>query len=321
MSEFMKIVLSLSISGALLMLVVLGLKQIYKNKFSKRWQYYIWIIVVLRFLIPFTPGTINIRSLFERVCTTVSTRMEESLESPEGLVSPKIPAVINMNNKESNQPQLPTDEDENITINTVVQKPYNIYAYLFLGWSALALVLLVRKITIYQGFIQYIKAGNTEVSDIKILNLLSECQEKQNIKRRVELYHNALIASPMLIGFFRPSIVLPDCELEEKALTYIFMHELSHYQQRDMFYKWLIQIVVCIHWFNPFVYLLEKEVNKACELSCDEAVILLFNESVPREYGDTLLLFLRSNNLYKARLLYTSPRPRDITGSRIHSYA
>ena len=62
MSEFMKIVLSLSISGALLMLVVLGLKQIYKNKFSKRWQYYIWIIVVLRFLIPFTPGTINIRS-------------------------------------------------------------------------------------------------------------------------------------------------------------------------------------------------------------------------------------------------------------------
>ena len=86
----------------------------------------------------------------------------------------------------------------------------------------MALVLLVRKITIYQGFIQYIKAGNTEVSDIKILNLLSECQEKQNIKRRVELYHNALIASPMLIGFFRPSIVLPDCELEEKALTYIF---------------------------------------------------------------------------------------------------
>ena len=118
----------------------------------------------------------------------------------------------------------------------------------------------------------------------------------------MELYHNALIASPMLIGFFRPSIVLPDCELEEKALTYIFMHELSHYQQRDMFYKWLIQIVVCIHWFNPFVYLLEKEVNKACELSCDEAVILLFNESVPREYGDTLLLFLRSNNLYKASL-------------------
>ncbi len=57
MSEFMKIVLSLSISGALLMLVVLGLKQIYKNKFSKRWQYYIWIVVALRFLLPFTPDT------------------------------------------------------------------------------------------------------------------------------------------------------------------------------------------------------------------------------------------------------------------------
>ena len=58
------------------------------------------------------------------------------------------------------------------------------------------MILFVRKITVYQGFIQYIKAGNKEVSDIKTLNLLSDCEEKLNIKTRVELSCNPLIASP-----------------------------------------------------------------------------------------------------------------------------
>jgi len=69
-----------------------------------------------------------------------------------------------------------------------------------------------------------------------------------------------------------------------------------------MFYKLLIQIVVCVHWFNPFVYLLEREVNKSCELSCDEKVLSVLDEKAKREYGDTLISFLKSNNLYKNSL-------------------
>ena len=292
MNEFMKILLSLSASGTLLLLFVLGLKQIYKDKFSKRWQYYIWIIVVVRFLIPFTFDTMNLRSLFEMFHTTVITN-----ESP---VSPNVPVTINTNNNEAKQPQIPSDENKMVNITT--QKSLPIYVYLFFAWSTFALVLFVRKVTIYQGFIQYIKAGNTEVSDIKTLNLLSDCEEKWNIKTRVELYHNTLIASPIMIGFFRPSIILPVGELEDKELFYIFMHELHHYKQRDMFYKWLVQIVICIHWFNPFVYLLEKEINKVCELSCDEAVISGLDDKARCEYGDTLIYFLKSNNPYKNSL-------------------
>ncbi len=88
----------------------------------------------------------------------------------------------------------------------------------------------------------------------------------------------------MLIGFFRPRIILPTHELEDKELFYIFVHELIHYKQRDMFYKWLIQIVMCAHWFNPFIYLLEKEVNKSCELSCDEKVISVLDDTARHEY-------------------------------------
>ena len=289
MSEFIKILLSLSVSGALLLLLILGLKPLYKNKFSKRWQYYIWIVVALRFLLPFTPDTTIVGSLFEKFDTAAITN-----EIP---TSPNVPVPAGTGNNKAE----PIQTNREITT-AAMREPFNKYVCLFFIWSALALVLFVRKVTVYQGFIQYIKAGNKEVSDIKILNLLSDCEEKLNIKTRVELSCNPLIASPMLIGFFRPRIILPVGELEDKELSYIFVHELTHYKQRDMFYKWLIQIVVCVHWFNPFVYLLEKEVNKSCELSCDEKVISVLDDRAKREYGDTLISFLKSNNLYKSSL-------------------
>ena len=289
MSEFIKILLSLSVSGALLLLLILGLKPLYKNKFSKRWQYYIWIVVALRFLLPFTPDTTIVGSLFEKLDTAAITN-----EIP---TSPNVPVPAGTGNNKAE----PIQTNREITT-AAMREPFNKYVCLFFIWSALALVLFVRKVTVYQGFIQYIKAGNKEVSDIKILNLLSDCEEKLNIKTRVELSCNPLIASPMLIGFFRPRIILPVGEWEDKELSYIFVHELIHYRQRDMFYKWLIQIVVCAHWFNPFVYLLEKEVNKSCELSCDEKVISVLDDTARREYGDTLISFLKSNNLYKSSL-------------------
>ena len=289
MNEFIKILLSLSVSGALLLLLILGLKPLYKNKFSKRWQYYIWIVVALRFLLPFTPDNAVVGSLFEKIDTAAITN-----EIP---TSPNIPVPADTGNNKAE----PIQTNREITT-AAMREPVDKYVCLFFIWSALALVLFVRKITVYQGFIQYIKAGNKEVSDIKILNLLSDCEEKLNIKTRVELSCNPLIASPMLIGFFRPRIILPVGEWEDKELSYIFVHELIHYKQRDMFYKWLIQIVVCVHWFNPFVYLLEKEVNKSCELSCDEKVISVLDDTARREYGDTLISFLKSNNLYKSSL-------------------
>ena len=289
MNEFIKVLLSLSVSGALLLLLILGLKPLYKNKFSKRWQYYIWIVVALRFLLPFTPDTTIVGSLFEKFDTAAITN-----EIP---TSPNVPVSADTGNSKAE----PIQTNREITT-TAIREPFNKYVCLFFIWSALALVLFVRKVTVYQGFIQYIKAGNKEVSDIKILNLLSDCEEKLNIKAGVELCQNALINSPIMIGFFRPSIILPAKELGSKELSYIFAHELIHYKRRDMFYKWLIEIAACVHWFNPFVYLLGKEVNRTCELSCDEAVVLILGDKTKREYGDMLISFVRADNQYKSSL-------------------
>ena len=290
MNEFMKTLLSLSVSGTLLLLMLLALKRLYQNKFSRRWQYYILVIVALRFLLPFTPDTTLVGSLFEKLSATIITG--ESAADADNSVT------ININGNESGQAWREADSSANV----VVQCPLSVYVVLFLAWAVVALVLLVRKIMLYQRFIRYIRANSSEVSDLKTLNVLADCEEKLKIRIRAELHRNGLLVSPVMIGFFRPVIVLPAGELEEKELSYICMHELIHYRQKDMFYKWLIQLVVCAHWFNPFVRFLEKEVNRACELSCDESVISTLDEKARREYGDTLLSFLQSNDRCKSSL-------------------
>lgn len=288
----------------------------YKNKFSRRWQYYIWMIVVLRFLLPFTPDTTIVGSLSEKINTIAFMNESQAVSDASDTVDANDNKTKQANVPEQSQAGTP-DKTQTQSQSQIKTRPlannnvfadaaeYNLtklFTCLFFAWAASALVLFIRKITIYQEFIRYIKAGNTEISDIKTLNLLSDCMEKPNIKAKVELYSNASVTSPIMIGFIRPSIVLPARELGDKELPYVFVHELSHYKKRDMFYKWLIQIVICIHWFNLFVYLLEKEVNTACELSCDESVISVLDEREKREYGDTLIYFMKSNNLNKGSL-------------------
>ena len=105
----------------------------------------------------------------------------------------------------------------------------------------------------------------------------------------MELYVNSLISTPLLIGFLKSYIVLPTMDLSDSDLRYIIMHELSHYKYRDMFYKWIVQITLCLHWFNPFVYLMCHEINRACELACDKTIISRLEIKERKTYGDMLL--------------------------------
>ena len=87
MNAFIKVLLSLSVSGTLLLMLILVSKPLYKNKFSRRWQYYIWLIAALRFLLPFTPDTAIVGSLFETIDITVITN-----ENP---INPNAPVTVN----------------------------------------------------------------------------------------------------------------------------------------------------------------------------------------------------------------------------------
>lgn len=220
MNEILKIVLSLSLSGALLILVLLLCKPLFRDRISKRWQYYIWLVVIARLLLPFTPETSPVGTLFQQVDHVI----EQTDATPGQNIAP------------APQPGADTAIKNDITpkngVTDAAPTPQRLFTILiqnlWLVWMVVALILIIRKITIYQGFVKYIKAGRAEVSDTAILDRLALIGEQAGVKRPVELYTNSLISSPLLLGFFRPCIVLPSTDLAPVDLEYTLLHELTH---------------------------------------------------------------------------------------------
>lgn len=305
MSEAFKIPLSLSCSGALLILVLLLCRPLFRGRLSKRWQYYIWLVVVARLLLPLAPEMNLMGAVFQKIDNGATPNESISFVIQD---TPSAPTVQDddsdgnpgsMGSMGSEPPQTPyhaaSGKDE------VQNKQLWTAGGLIVGlvWLVVALILMIRKITIYQSFVKYIKAGCVEVEDLDRLEQFGRLVEQSGVKTAVELSTNHLISSPLLIGFFRPCIVLPTEGLTESEFQYTILHELTHFKRRDMFYKWLVQFTICMHWFNPFVHLMGGEVERACELSCDEAVIQNLDPQGRRAYGDTLLSAIGSGGSYK----------------------
>ena len=301
MNAVLKIFLSMSFSGGLLILALLLGKRFLKNKISRQWQYYIWLVVVLRLLLPFGPEVSLMGKAYQAVDQAISQtaplppRQQSPQNVPEGDLAPAVGA-------ERHNETVDSPADDGTTAHPLQDIGVLLINHIWLVWLVAALGLLIRKITIYQGFVRYIKAGLTPVSDIELLDRLSIVAEQSGMKKPIELCVNPLVSSPLLIGFFHPCIVLPSSDIPEKDFRYIIPHELTHYKRRDMFYKWLVQITVCLHWFNPLVHLMGREITKACEFSCDEAVLAKMGYDNARDYGKTLLDAMAAVGKYKENL-------------------
>ncbi len=301
MSAALKIFLSMSVSGSLLILTLLSGKRFLKDKFSRQWQYYIWLVVVLRLLVPFGPEVSLMGKAYLAVDQAISQsaplppQQQPSQNAPGGNFIPAVGA------EEYNEP-VNSPADDVTTAHPLQDIGALLINHIWLVWLVAALGLLIRKITIYQGFVRYIRAGLTPISDMERLDELAIVAERTGIKKPIELCVNPLVSSPLLIGFFHPCIVLPSADIPEKDFRYIILHELMHYKRRDMFYKWLVQITVCLHWFNPLVHLMSREITNACEFSCDEAVLAKIGSDNARDYGKTLLDAMAAVGRYKENL-------------------
>lgn len=315
MNESVKVLISLSVSGSLLILLLYLLRFWYKKRFSKRWQYYIWLIVIARLVVPYTPR-FNVLDMLLPVKNLIPIQMMKEAQGKqidskkseldlEQSQSPGEEAEHASISKDGVQPQ-----DTTSTAKVQIEEKRDLKSggilasalqYIWLLWLLVATVMITRKVTIYQSFVKYLRAGWREVEDVNRLDQLAELEESMGIHRNVELYTNPLVSSPLFLGFLKPRIILPNSQVSESEFQYIILHELTHYKRRDLFYKWLVQITMCIHWFNPLVYLVGKEVERMCELSCDEAVIKKLDSKSQYAYGDTLLSMVQVGGNYQDR--------------------
>ena len=136
-------------------------------------------------------------------------------------------------------------------------------------------------------------------------------------RRAPALYRSSLVPTPMLVGLLRPTIYLPDAMYSEAQLRNILLHELTHFRRGDIIIKRVATFAVHIHCINPFVYLIHREINRTCELACDEAVVKYLNDDEKQAYGDTLIAVAARENLKIVVLATTMCEEKKILKERL----
>ena len=276
-------VLTMSLAGSVLVLIFFLIKPMVKSWLPKKMQYSLWLVVLMAFIIPIS----------KIVVLPLTPVFYSQAVSPTPLLD-AIPLDRFLVNEESG---IPLDLLQSISVpekttgkNTHIQLP-RVPTMLSAVWLMGAFVSFGVNVTSYLMFARRIKKRATGAHE-RELRVLASLSRKT---RALGLYRNTIVPAPMLLGVFRPSIMLPDCEFTESQIKNILLHELVHLRRRDIAMKWLTAMTVALHWFNPFVYLLRREMNASCELACDEAVVSKLDPVGIKEYGDTLIAVVASH--------------------------
>ena len=275
MKEVLLTLLSLSLSGSLLCVLLLALRPVLRNRVPKAFSYYLWLAVLLRFLIPLGYG-IALPQPPQPVWETIQqeTLIPDRQEQTEIQTAPAVPPSepVTAEQPETVQPSAPD---------------FSLTGILFFLWLAGGVCYFCWHIVAYARFSHRV-CGSLTPPTADALALFEELHPG----RRVRLAQSSQVEAPILLGAFRPVIVLPQGgpPLQGQALSAALRHELTHARRGDIFYKWLTVLVTSLHWFNPLVHWMGRQLALDCELSCDEAVIRSLEPQQRMAYGDMLLM-------------------------------
>ena len=150
-------------------------------------------------------------------------------------------------------------------------------------WIIGIIIAVVHKMREWNKVKGYLIKGTSKGDGVaeKILREIdSECP--------IKIEYNLAIAEPFIKGLRHPVIYLPEKECNEKELEFILMHEYLHWKRKDLWKKFIINIIGMIFWWNPLAYLLCKDLDQIIELNCDNAMSKKYSEMDTLYYLDTL---------------------------------
>ena len=114
-------------------------------------------------------------------------------------------------------------------------------------------------------------------------------------KCRIPVLCSGKITTPLTMGLFRPAILLPDREIDEKDMEYALLHEWQHCRCRDLWVKGFLLGAACVQWWNPLGWILVREGERLCEEACDQRVTGNMSREERRLYGLAILNLLGKN--------------------------
>ena len=282
-SELFRTVLIMSISGGVVALLLFAIKPLAKHRLPKATQYYFWLVPLFLLIFPasqvitlparaenFAPPSIS--AVVERNVITFAEEVER-LQTASFIPAPPaewyVPTIEIMPEETIASPTI------TVIATTLLIAVYPVMIVLLLGFNLVCYIYFVAKLR------KSLLPAQEEACEL--LKSLSKD------KRLPKIYRNRFAVTPMLIGLFHPSIVLPYREFSASQLNSILLHELTHMHRKDVAIKWLTLVVCALHWFNPVVWLMRREIDRACELSCDEAVTRRMTVTEKGDYGNTLI--------------------------------
>lgn len=171
-------------------------------------------------------------------------------------------------------------------------KDYMVSGIFRIGWLVITLLLLIRflyrSIRMHTLFNSFTVENNHEYSSLfEILRIY----KAERLKVAIVPSH----ISPAVTGILSPILIIPDnLDLSDPNLKYIIAHEAEHYKNHDLWLKLLIEIVSCVHWWNPFVYLIKKEFSLAMEVSNDALLIQNYDGLNLLKYADCIVKIAKS---------------------------
>ncbi|MDR3295372.1 MAG: M56 family metallopeptidase [Clostridiales Family XIII bacterium] len=289
MAELLKTVVTMTIAGSVLAAALFALKPLIKNRLPKAAQYYLWLVVIVALLAPF--------SRFVALPVDSPVKIADAVDyylATNGEVYERV------------KPYEAVDADGYVGIPEEYQATVDslmrpVWAQELLDWCRLLYILGAALcfgyfVLTYIWFYARLKRRNVPA----------------DVKCAVPVYRNALADTPMLLGLFRPAIILPDREYTEAQLQAVLAHELAHLRRKDMLVRWAAALACSVHWFNPLVWLVRREIDRACELACDEAVVSGLDTDGKRTYGETLLAIAAKPAFGRAVRLAMCEEKRDL---------
>ncbi len=271
MTEIFRTVLNMSITGAYIAAAIIILR-IAMKKLPKKYSYLLWAILGIRLLCPFSfSSAVSIFNVLvpEKPAIT-SGQMEFIPNDIEYAAEPRITvSVPPVNNALSEQ--LPPAQPN--TSANPMQIAMAVGAFVWaVGTLAMAVYTVVSYISVKK------KVSNAKLSDGNVYT----CES---------------IETPFVFGLIKPHIYLPE-DLADGDRPYIIAHEQTHIDRKDYIVKLIAMAALCVHWFNPMVWLSYRLMTKDMELSCDEKALGSFDPDVKKAYANALLnISLKQNRL------------------------
>lgn len=297
----MELLIRWALGSSLLILLVLALRVLLRDRLSARVRYALWAVVLLRLLIPFQIP------VPQAPAPVLSQRLTHYVESEDlyafrtGQVD--IPQELEESMLHSLQPW--DVVSSSISYTRILGIPYypgcdvitpqGLFHYAFYLPLSQALMLL------------YVLGAGVLGAALLWSNRRFSCTLR--LDRRLDadcplpVYVVPGLSSPCLFGLRRPNIYLPpETAQDEIVLRHALAHEYTHFRHRDHIWAALRCLVLVLHWYNPLVWAAAYLSRQDGELACDEGAIRRLGEEERISYGRTLVSLVAQRG----------PRPRDV---------